>query len=64
MGKTVEELYQESFGEKDYHSAVHSLWEDHCAGYHNCPNWPPTLEQVKTAIKQIQDGRPYENERR
>jgi hypothetical protein len=60
----IEDRYFNDFCVKDYEAAIHSLWEDHCAGYSNCPTWPPTLEQVKKEIKSIQDGRAYANERR
>ena len=64
--KTVEERYYQDYGDHDYSSAIHGLWEDHNKHGQsgNCPDWPPTLEQVKEAVKQIEDGRAYENERR
>ncbi len=63
VSRSIEERYQQDYGDADYESAIHSLWESHNAGHHNCPTWPPTLEQVKEAVKSIQDGRAYQNER-
>lgn len=62
--RSVEERYYQDFGEQIYSTAVHNLWEDYCAGYSSCPDWPPTLEQVKKAIDAEQTRRYYENERR
>ena len=66
MAKSIEEKYFEDFGEIDYSAAIHSLWEDHNQYGQNgsVPNWPPTLEQVKKAVKERQDERTWQNDRR
>lgn len=62
----IAKRYYQDYGQRDYDAAVHGLWEDHnkYGRNGNCPNWPPTLEQVKKAVESEEQGRAYENERR
>lgn len=65
MSDEIERRYFQDFGKADYETALQVLWEEHCRGPRGgCPNWPPTLNQVKKEIENIQTGRFYENERR